>query len=81
VRADQSAQLLYTPAEAAVLLRVKESWLRRAAGTRQIPRTFLGKHLRFSAADLTAIVAGHHHPAGTNGRKRRRPKANPAVAT
>jgi hypothetical protein len=29
--------LLYTPAEAAVLLRVRESWLRRKAGARVIP--------------------------------------------
>ncbi|MCT2281403.1 helix-turn-helix domain-containing protein [Micromonospora chalcea] len=54
---------LYTPAEAAALLRVPESWLRRRAGRRQIPRTFLGKHLRFSAADLAAIIAAAAEPA------------------
>jgi excisionase family DNA binding protein len=48
--------LLYTPAQAAERLTIKESWLRRKAGLRQIPCTFLGKHLRFSDADLRAIV-------------------------
>ncbi|MEV6909462.1 DNA-binding protein [Amycolatopsis sp. NPDC051071] len=49
-------QLLYTPAQASQRLIIKESWLRRKAGLRQIPCTFLGKHLRFSDADLRAIV-------------------------
>jgi excisionase family DNA binding protein len=65
-------QLLYTPAEAAALLRVRESWLRRRAAARQIPCTFLGKHLRFSAADLAAIVA-QNGQAPTGRRPRRRP--------
>jgi excisionase family DNA binding protein len=46
---------LYTPAEAAEMLKVKESWLRRKAGQRAIPCTFLGKHLRFSLRDLYHI--------------------------
>ncbi|MEU4802992.1 helix-turn-helix domain-containing protein [Actinosynnema sp. NPDC023587] len=49
-------RLLYTPAEAAALLAVRESWLRRKAGRREIPCTFLGKHLRFSSDDLTSIA-------------------------
>lgn len=52
---------LYTPAQAAGFLAVKESWLRRKAGTRTIPCTFLGKHLRFSAADLHAITTAGSH--------------------
>jgi excisionase family DNA binding protein len=64
-------QLLYTPAEAAELLRIRESWLRRKAAARQIPCTFLGKHLRFSAADLAAIVA-QNGQAPTGRRPRRR---------
>jgi excisionase family DNA binding protein len=48
---------LYTPAQAARLLAVKESWLRRKAGQRAIPCTFLGKHLRFSLHDLRFITA------------------------
>ncbi|WP_441173107.1 helix-turn-helix domain-containing protein [Micromonospora palomenae] len=68
---------LYTPAEAAALLRVSESWLRRRAGRRQIPCTFLGKHLRFSAADLAAIIAAAAEPATGRrpNRRRRRPPA------
>ena len=55
---------LYTPAEAATLLAVRESWLRRRAAARTIACTFLGKHLRFSPADLHAIItANTHHPS------------------
>src|SRR4051794_39104220 len=67
-------QLLYTPAEAAAKLCVRESWLRRRAGARQVPCTFLGKHLRFSAADLAAIVA-QNGQAPTGRRPRRRPSS------
>ena len=57
-QAPQAAdQILYTPAEAAGKLRVKESWLRRKAGAKLIPRHMVGKHLRFSAEDLAHIVA------------------------
>ncbi|MFD5089900.1 DNA-binding protein [Amycolatopsis thailandensis] len=62
-------QLLYTPAQAAQRLIIKESWLRRKAGLRQIPCTFLGKHLRFSDADLRAIVMN-----GATTTQRRRPR-------
>ena len=61
--------VLLTPAEAAIRLRVRESWLRKRAAARAIPCTFLGKHLRFSAADLAAIVAGAALPAGTRRRR------------
>lgn len=53
--ADGAARL-YTPAEAAELLAVPESWLRRKAGLRLIPCTKIGKHLRFSARDLERIA-------------------------
>ncbi|GAA1818409.1 helix-turn-helix domain-containing protein [Planosporangium flavigriseum] len=69
--AKEGNQLLYTPVEAAAQLRIRESWLRRQAAARQIPCTFLGKHLRFSAADLAAIVA-QHGQAPTGRRPRRR---------
>jgi excisionase family DNA binding protein len=52
-----------TPAEAAELLTVRESWLRRQAGQQRIPCTFLGRHLRFSDRDLDAIVAAGSRPA------------------
>lgn len=53
----EAALRLYTPAQAAELLAVRKSWLRRRAGRRQVPCTFLGKQLRFSATDLQAIAA------------------------
>lgn len=57
---------LYTPAAAAELLSVRESWLRRRAAARSVPCTFLGKHLRFSHADLVAIAAAAARPATGN---------------
>ncbi len=70
-------RLLYTPAAAAERLTIGESWLRRKAGQRLIPCTFVGKHLRFTEEDLRAIVAaGHRGPrnrdqASRPGRRRR----------
>ena len=52
-----TAPTLYTPTQAAELLQVRESWLRRRAAQRRVPCTFLGKHLRFSPADLAQIIA------------------------
>lgn len=69
---ENGLRLLHTPAQAARVLSVRESWLRRMAGRREIPCTFLGKHLRFSDADLLAIVRGGartaHGDAGAAGR-------------
>jgi hypothetical protein len=39
------------------LLQVRASWLRRKAAARAIPCRFVGKHLRFSHTDITAIAA------------------------
>jgi excisionase family DNA binding protein len=61
--------VLFTPAEAAIRLRVRESWLRKKAAARAIPCTFLGKHLRFSEADVAAIVAGAALPASIRRRR------------
>ena len=63
---------LFTPSAAADILAVKESWLRRKAGTRSIPCTFLGRHLRFSVEDLRAIT---HQGAQARARRRGRPRA------
>jgi excisionase family DNA binding protein len=71
--ATDDGPLLYTPAEAAKLLRVRESWLRKKAAARAVPCTFLGKHLRFSPTDLAAIVAAAARPA--TGRRHRRKTA------
>ena len=62
---------LYTPAEAAGLLAVPESWIRRRATARLVPCTFLGKHLRFSPADLAAIAAAGAYPPGQAALARR----------
>jgi excisionase family DNA binding protein len=48
--------LLYTAEQAAVLLQVRSSWLRRKAAARAVPCRFLGKHLRFSRTDLETIA-------------------------
>jgi hypothetical protein len=71
--------LLFTPAQAADLLQIPESWLRRSAARRTVPCTFLGKHLRFSPANLNKIVADatrpattHHTGPGAPGRRRTR---------
>jgi hypothetical protein len=58
-------------------LTIGESWLRRKAGQRLIPCTFVGKHLRFTDDDLRAIVAaGRRGPSNRGqdsrpGRRRR----------
>lgn len=66
-----NAPQLYTPAEAAQLLKVPESWLRKKAAARVIPCTFVGKHLRFSSDDLAKIIsAGARQPASLVARPR-----------
>lgn len=64
-------QLVYTPTQSARRLTIPESWLRREAGERKIPCTFLGKHLRFSEADLRAIVVQHATAPVTQRKSRR----------
>ena len=69
---------LHTAAEAAGILKVRESWLKAKASARLIPCTFVGKHLRFSDDDIANIVrAGARQPiasrlARTGGRDSRR---------
>lgn len=48
--------LLYTPEQAAALLQVRTSWLRRKATARAVPCRFVGKHLRFSLEDIHTIA-------------------------
>ena len=68
-----NAPQLYTPAEAAEVLKVPESWLRKKAAARMIPCTFLGKHLRFSDEDISKIVrAGAKEPLSLTPRTRGR---------
>jgi hypothetical protein len=60
------ADELYTAAEAAGILKVRESWLKTKAAARMIPCTFIGKHLRFSDDDIAAIMrAGARQPITT----------------
>lgn len=55
---------LHTPAEAAEILRIRESWLRTKVAARAIPCTFIGKHLRFSETDILQIMQnGARRPA------------------
>ncbi len=57
------ADRLYTSAEAAGILKVRESWLKTKAAARLIPCTFIGKHLRFSDDDVAEIMkAGARQP-------------------
>ncbi|WP_376775067.1 helix-turn-helix domain-containing protein [Saccharopolyspora phatthalungensis] len=65
---------LYTPAEAAEILSIKESWLRRKAGTRSIPCTLIGRHLRFSATNLHEIADSGTRPARKRPGRPRTPK-------
>lgn len=49
---------LLTIPEAARVLAVPESWLRERVRLRRVAHRRLGKHVRFSASDLEAIVDG-----------------------
>jgi hypothetical protein len=64
--------LLHTPAEAAEILSIRESWLRGKAAARAIPCTFVGKHLRFSDDDIAQIMAEGARPPVTRRRGIRR---------
>ncbi|MEV0675925.1 helix-turn-helix domain-containing protein [Actinosynnema sp. NPDC050436] len=59
---DDTHPLLYTPDQAARLLQVRPSWLRRRAAARAIPCRLLGKHLRFAHQDLLDIAAAALRP-------------------
>jgi Helix-turn-helix domain len=50
------AVVLFTAEQAAALLQVRPSWLRRKAAARIIPCRYLGKHLRFARHDISAIA-------------------------
>jgi len=79
-REHESGRLLYTPADAARILSIKESWLRRHAGDRTIPSTLVGKHLRFSQADLTDIVERFRRPPRPSSRRVPRRSAQGSAA-
>jgi excisionase family DNA binding protein len=54
---------LYTAEQAARLLQVSPAWLRKKATTRAIPCTFIGRYLRFSAADVAMIIDSGSQPS------------------
>lgn len=58
-----ASPLLYTAEQAAALLQVRPSWLRRKAAARTVPCRFLGKHLRFSRADIEMITESSAAPS------------------
>jgi hypothetical protein len=61
---------LHTAAEAAGILKVRESWLKTKASARLIPCTFVGKHLRFSDGDIAEIMkAGARQPVTARERR------------
>jgi excisionase family DNA binding protein len=63
---------LHTPAEAAGILNIRESWLRHKAAARAIPCTFVGKHLRFSDDDIAQIMTQGARPPVLRTRGTRR---------
>ena len=58
---------LYTAPQAAALLQVSPSWLRKKATARQVPCTFVGRYLRFSVDDIVTIMQTGARPASSNG--------------
>lgn len=56
---NQAIPTVYTAEEAALILRVKRSWLERQAAARKIPFTMLGRSYRFTPSHLAAIVRMH----------------------
>lgn len=65
-------RVLYTAEQAADLLQVRTSWLRRKAAARAVPCRFLGKHLRFARSDIDAIAEASAQPARQCGRPLRK---------
>jgi excisionase family DNA binding protein len=63
----QGVLILYTAEEAAEILRVKKSWLKRQAAARKIPFTMLGRSYRFTSAHLSAIVRMHEQAPVPSG--------------
>lgn len=55
--ASGTAPILFTAEQAAAMLQVRPSWLRRKAAARAVPCRFMGKHLRFSRSDIEAIAS------------------------
>lgn len=67
---------LYTAADAAEFLGVKQSWLGKRAAAGLIPAHYVGRYLRFSASDIREIQqAGTRRPVTEH----RVPEVRPAA--
>ncbi|MGW5054971.1 helix-turn-helix domain-containing protein [Actinokineospora sp. NPDC004072] len=64
--------VLLTAEQAAARLQLRPSWLRRKAAARVIPCRYVGKHLRFTPEDLTAIATQYAHTPAEPGLQLRR---------
>ena len=62
--------LLFTPEQAALLLQVPASWLRKQAAVGRISSVLLGRHLLFARTDLDALVEDTRRPATESRRFR-----------
>lgn len=62
---------LLTPDEVCDRLKVTKAWLYDQVEAKRIPYIRLGRHLRFSARDLSAHIAEHSHPVRHEGSARR----------
>jgi helix-turn-helix protein len=62
---EENEPVLFTPEQAAALLQVRPSWLRRRAAARTVPCRFLGKHLRFAREDIAEIAVASRQPPRT----------------
>jgi excisionase family DNA binding protein len=58
-RVDFSKETLLKPAEAAKLLAVRPSWVYDAVRNGRLPAIRVGRHLRFTRAQLEEWVADH----------------------
>lgn len=77
--ASAQEQLLFTADQAAQLLQVRASWLRRRATARAIPCRFLGKHLRFSRDDIDQIAEESKQDVRNGPRTTQSGKTSPAA--
>lgn len=79
--------VVHTVAEAAAILRVKESWLRRKAANRAIPFTMLSGAYHFTPEHLAEIVQlnekrpDERPQRASRGRRPNRPVVTPAQVT
>jgi len=82
-----TAPRLYTPEEAAELLRVTEDWYVKQLRARRLPGRKAGKFWRVSAEDIQAaidsmavpVIAVKPDPSGLSSRSRRRLRTSGAA--